>query len=49
MPLLVERRIDMDTGDGFDIFAEEFNDFLEGVGLDAEVVAPCGYSWTPVP
>ena len=29
----------MDTGDGFDIFAEEFNDFLEGVGLDAEVVA----------
>ena len=39
VPLLVERRIDMDTGDGFDIFAEEFNDFLEGVGLDAEVVA----------
>ena len=40
MPLLVERRIDMDTGDGFDIFAEEFNDFLEGVGLDAR--------WLPV-
>ena len=39
VPLLVERRIDMDTGDGFDIFAKEFNDFLEGVGLDAEVVA----------
>ena len=39
MPLLVEGRIDADARDFLDVVTEEFHDFLEGVRLDAKMVA----------
>ena len=39
VPLFVEGRINADTRDRLDIVAQEFDDFLHCMGLDAEMVA----------